>query len=71
MTSYRFYLRNRDNVIIGSGGFDAEDEAAAIRIVRVRSAALPQPFHSYELLQDNKVVFCESVPGASKSETHD
>ena len=61
MNSYKFYLKDHENVIIGSGGFDAEDPDTAIKIVRVRSAAWP-PCHSYELLQDDRLIHCESLP---------
>lgn len=62
MNSYRFYLKDRENVIVGSGGFDAEDSDTAIRIVRVRSAAWPLSCHSYELLLDDRVIHSESLP---------
>jgi len=62
MNSYKFYLKDRENVIVGSGGFDAEDSDTAINIVRVRSAAWPLSCHSYELLQDDRVIYCESLP---------
>src|SRR5579862_8970956 len=62
MNSYKFYLKDRENVVVGSGGFDAEDSDTAIRLVRVRSAAWPLSCHSYELLQDDRVIYCESLP---------
>ena len=70
MASYKFYLRDRDNVIVGSGGFDAEDSETAIRIVRVRSAAWPSSCHSYEVLQDDRVIHSESLPQVSEPAKH-
>ena len=69
MNSYKFYLKDRENVVIGSGGFDAEDPDTAIRIVRVRSVAWPPSCHSYELLQDNRIIHCESVLPDTETET--
>ena len=66
MNSYKFYLKNRENVVIGSGGFDAEDSDTAINIVRVRSAVWPMPCHSYELLEDNRVIHRESLPNSER-----
>lgn len=68
MTSYKFYLKDRENVVIGSGGFDAEDSETAIRIVRVRSVAWPPSCHSYELLQDDRIIYRENVPPKSETE---
>ena len=62
MNSYKFYLKDRENVVVGGGGFDAEDSDSAIRIVRVRSSAWPSSCHSYELLQDDRVIHCENLP---------
>lgn len=68
MNSYKFYLKDRENVVVGSGGFDAEDSDTAINIVRVRSAAWPLSCHSYELLQDDRVIYSESVLLDSESQ---
>lgn len=68
MHSYKFYLKDSGNVIVGSGGFDAEDSDAAIKIVRVRSAAWPLSCHSYELLLDDRVIHSESLPSDNGKE---
>lgn len=68
MHSYKFYLKDSENVIVGSGGFDAEDSDTAIRIVRVRSAAWPLLCHSYELLLDDRIIHSESLPPDDKTE---
>lgn len=71
MKSYKFYLKDREDVVIGSGGFDAEDSDTAIRIVRVRSTVWPLSCHSYELLQDDSVIHCESLVSGSETKKHD
>lgn len=65
MNSYKFYLKDRDKVVVASGGFDAEDSDAAIKIVRVRSAAWPSSFYSYEILQGDRVIHCEDLANAN------
>lgn len=67
MKSYKFYLRDRQDVVIGGGAFDAEDDDVAVSIVRVRSASGPQSYHSYELLTDNGVVRCETLRPPSRT----
>jgi len=71
MNSYKFYLKNRDNVVVGSGAFDAEDNDAAIRFARVRSSAWPSSCRSYELLQDDRVIHSESMPPEHGAERRD
>lgn len=65
MSSYRFYLKNRENVVIGSGAFDADDHSAAISVVRVHFSAWPSSCHSYELLHDDHVIHSENLPPTS------
>lgn len=69
VNSYRFYLKNLEDVVIGSGAFDAEDHDTAIRIARVRSTAWPHSCHSYELLLDNRVIHREALPTSSETRT--
>lgn len=71
MSSYRFYLKNRENVVIGTGAFDADDHGAAINFVRVRFSAWPPSCHSYELLQDDHVIHSENLPEFPEAETPD
>jgi hypothetical protein len=70
VNSYRFYLKNRENVVVGSGAFDAEDHDTAIRIARVRSTTSPNLCHSYELLQDSNVIHCEILLPPPETQTH-
>ena len=71
MNSYKFYLKNRENVVVGSGGFDAEDHDSAVRIVRVRSSAWPQSCQSYELLQDDRLIRSEIILPPTSAERRD
>jgi len=71
VSSYKFYLKNREKAVVGSGAFDAEDHDIAIRIARVRSAASPHSCHSYELLQDSNVIHCEILPPPTETRARD
>lgn len=67
--SYRFFLRDRENVVIGSGTFDADDNDDAISFARIRSAASPPSCHSYQVLQDDQLIHSESLLPSSEMET--